>query len=85
MATIGRSKAVADFGKVHLSGFLAWMAWLFIHLMKIVVFENRVLILIQWAIHYLSWNRSARLITGREAFPFRKRPKAMGSSAADDV
>ncbi len=71
MATIGRSKAVADFGRLHLSGFLAWIAWLFIHLMKIVEFENRVLVFIQWAAHYITWNRSARLITGRESFPFR--------------
>jgi NADH:ubiquinone reductase (H+-translocating) len=71
MATIGRSKAVADFGRLRISGFLAWLAWLFIHLMKIVQFQNRVLVFIQWAAHYLTWNRAARLITGRDAFPFR--------------
>ena len=64
MATIGRAHAVAIVGRVKVSGLLAWLAWLFIHLMYIVEFENRLLILFQWAGHYLTWNRSARLITG---------------------
>ncbi|MEO8054529.1 MAG: NAD(P)/FAD-dependent oxidoreductase [Acidobacteriota bacterium] len=65
MATIGRGRAVADLGFVRFAGYLAWLAWLFIHLMYLVQFGNRVLILIQWAWSYLTWNRSARLITGR--------------------
>jgi NADH dehydrogenase len=64
MATIGRARAVAMVGPVRFSGFFAWMAWLFIHLMFIVEFENRVLVFFQWAWNYLTWNRSARLITG---------------------
>jgi NADH dehydrogenase len=64
LATIGRSAAVAQFGKVKFSGFLAWVMWLFIHLMKIVNFRNRVLVLMQWAWSYFSYDRSARLITG---------------------
>jgi NADH dehydrogenase len=64
LATIGRSAAVAQFGKLHVSGFLAWLMWLTIHLMKLVGFRNRFLVLIQWAWNYFTFDRSARLITG---------------------
>jgi NADH dehydrogenase len=64
LATIGKSSAVADFGKLHLSGFVAWFLWLVIHLMKIVNFRNRLLVLTQWAWSYFTYDRSARLITG---------------------
>jgi NADH dehydrogenase len=67
MATIGRGRAIADLGFLHLAGYPAWLAWLFIHLMYLVQFGNRVLILAQWAWNYLTWNRSARLITGASA------------------
>ncbi|MBN2226110.1 MAG: NAD(P)/FAD-dependent oxidoreductase [candidate division Zixibacteria bacterium] len=74
MATIGRSEAVADFGKITLWGMPGWLAWLFIHLMYLVEFENRILVLIQWAWNYLTYNRSARLITGKNVLPFRHDP-----------
>jgi len=64
MATIGRGAAVADLRIVRISGMLAWLAWLFLHLMYIVQFANRLLVFIQWAWSYVTWNRSARLITG---------------------
>ncbi len=64
LATIGKSKAVAQFGKLHFAGFFAWMLWLVIHLMKIVNFRNRQLVLMQWAWNYFTYDRSARLITG---------------------
>jgi NADH dehydrogenase len=67
LATIGRSAAVADFGRVRLSGFVAWVLWLFIHLMNIVNYRNRVLVFLQWGWNYLSHDRSARLITGGES------------------
>ena len=63
MATIGRSAAVAELGGWKFTGFIAWLIWLFVHLMQLVRFENRVLVLIQWAWNYLTFNRSARLIT----------------------
>ncbi|MBI3866476.1 MAG: NAD(P)/FAD-dependent oxidoreductase [Planctomycetia bacterium] len=66
MATIGRMKAVCDIFGWRYSGPLAWLTWLFIHLMQIVQFQNRVLVLVQWAAHYITRNRSARLVTGRE-------------------
>lgn len=70
MATIGRAEAVADLGWVRFSGFPAWLAWLFIHLITLVQFQNRVLVLIQWAWNYVTWNRYARLITGQSPLPF---------------
>jgi NADH:quinone reductase (non-electrogenic) len=64
MATIGRAAAVAEIRGLHLSGFVAWLAWLFVHLLFLIGFENRVLVLVQWAASYLSYKRGARLITG---------------------
>ena len=53
-----------DFGKIRFSGILAWLLWLFVHLMNLVGFRNRVLVLLQWGWNYFSYDRSARLITG---------------------
>ena len=64
LAVIGRAAAVADVFGAHLSGFLAWLVWAFIHLMYIVTFQSRVLVFVQWAIQDLTFNRGARLITG---------------------
>jgi len=69
MATIGRSAAVADLRFVRFSGLLAWLAWLFIHLLYLVEFENRLQVLVQWAWMYFTRNRGARLITGANALP----------------
>jgi NADH:ubiquinone reductase (H+-translocating) len=63
LATIGRAAAVADFGRIHIDGYLAWLTWLFVHLMYLVEFDNRLLVLIQWAYNYFTRNRGARLIT----------------------
>jgi NADH:ubiquinone reductase (H+-translocating) len=64
MATIGRAAAVADIRGLHLSGLLAWLAWLVVHIFFLIGFENRLLVLTQWAYSYLSYERGARLITG---------------------
>ncbi|MDQ3811680.1 MAG: NAD(P)/FAD-dependent oxidoreductase [Chloroflexota bacterium] len=64
MATIGRAAAVADIRGLHLWGFPAWMAWLVVHIFFLIGFENRLLVIIQWAYSYLSYERGARLITG---------------------
>ena len=63
LATIGRSRAVGTIGNMKFKGFVAWFLWLFIHLMYLVGFQNRVLVLIQWAWNYFTWARSARVIT----------------------
>jgi NADH dehydrogenase len=65
MATIGRHAAVADAGFIRFSGYPAWLAWLFVHLVFLVGFRNKVLVLISWAYAYLTFGRGARLITGR--------------------
>jgi NADH dehydrogenase len=64
MATIGRAAAVADFGKLRFSGFIAWLLWLVVHLMQLINFRNRLLVLVQWGWNYVVHDRSARLITG---------------------
>jgi NADH:ubiquinone reductase (H+-translocating) len=64
LATIGRAAAVADFGRVHLSGFIAWFAWLAIHILFLIGFRNRFLVITQWAWAYVTYQRGARLITG---------------------
>jgi NADH dehydrogenase len=66
LATVGRNKAVAQFGKLHIAGFAAWFLWVFVHLMYLVEFENRVLVLVEWVYNYITRNRGARLITGGE-------------------
>jgi NADH dehydrogenase len=69
LATIGRAAAVAEFGKIHISGFLAWLSWLFIHIFFLIGFRNRLIVLIQWAWSYLTYERGARLITGDTHLP----------------
>ena len=63
LATIGRNKAVADFGFMRVSGFPAWFLWVFVHLMYLVEFENRLLVFVEWVYNYITHNRGARLIT----------------------
>ena len=69
LATIGRAAAVAEFGKLHISGFIAWLTWLFVHILYLVGFRNRLLVLIQWAWSYVTYERGARLITGSTYLP----------------
>lgn len=64
LATIGRARAVADIKGLRFGGFLAWLAWLAIHIFYLIGFRNRVLVLIGWAWHYLTFRRGARIITG---------------------
>jgi NADH dehydrogenase len=64
LATIGRAAAIAQFGKIHISGFIAWLAWLFIHVLFLIGFRNRIVVMFQWAWSYLTYERAARLITG---------------------
>jgi NADH dehydrogenase len=73
LATIGRNKAVADLRVIRLSGRLAWLAWLFVHIMFLVGFRNRLAVLFQWAWAYITFNSGARLITRN--FQSEKRPR----------
>jgi NADH dehydrogenase len=69
LATIGRAAAIAQFGKIHISGFIAWLSWLFVHIFFLIGFRNRVLVLIQWAWSYFTYERGAQLITGDQTLP----------------
>jgi NADH dehydrogenase len=69
LATIGRNSAIAQFGKVHISGYLAWLSWLFVHIFFLIGFRNRLLVMIQWAWSYLTYERGARLIVGDSRLP----------------
>lgn len=69
LATIGRAAAVADFGTVKISGFFAWVAWLSVHILFMIGFRNRFIVMFEWAWEYLTFQRSSRLITGDEHGP----------------
>jgi NADH dehydrogenase len=70
LATIGRAAAVGQFpGGLHISGYFAWLAWLFVHIFFLIGFRNRILVLIQWAWSYITFERGARLITGNTQLP----------------
>ncbi len=80
LAVIGRSRAIADFGKLRLSGLIAWILWLFVHIMYLVGFRNRVIVFIEWAYNYFTYQRGVRVITNAE----RQLPSGLpnqGSSA----
>jgi NADH dehydrogenase len=64
MATIGRASAVGDLGWLRLKGYIGWLAWLFVHILNLIGFRNRLVVLVQWAWSYFSYQRAIRLITG---------------------
>ena len=62
MATVGRNKAVVDLKKLKFGGFLAWFIWMFVHLMALVGFRNKVIVFFNWAYNYINYDKAARLI-----------------------
>ena len=72
LAAIGRAAAVAQLGKVHLWGWVAWVIWLFIHIAYLIGFDNRLVVIMEWAYNYFTYNRGASLITGREGESARR-------------
>ena len=84
MAVIGRAAAVADIFGVHLAGLFAWLTWLFVHLIYIVEFQNRVLVFVQWGFEYLTFSRGARLITGDAATDSLDRPASRNIKSMGD-
>jgi NADH dehydrogenase len=70
MATIGRNSAIADFGSFTMKGYPGWLAWLFVHIMNLIGFRNRLVVLVQWAWAYFSYQRAIRLITGEHPTDF---------------
>jgi NADH dehydrogenase len=85
LATIGRATAVADFGRIHISGFIAWLAWLFVHIFFLIGFRNRLLVFIQWAWSYVTYERGARLITGSTDLPGWTANQHISASATEPV
>ncbi|HKF21072.1 MAG TPA: NAD(P)/FAD-dependent oxidoreductase, partial [Candidatus Angelobacter sp.] len=76
LATIGRSHAVADLGRLHFSGYFAWLSWLFVHLFFLIGFRNRFLVMAEWAWAYITYNQGARLITEPAERQPAEKPKA---------
>ena len=77
LATIGRSHAIADFpGNIHISGYFAWLSWLFVHLLFLIGFRNRLFVMIDWAWSYITYNHGARLITEPGGTVLLEKPKA---------
>jgi NADH dehydrogenase len=74
LATIGRARAVADIRGLRLSGFLAWMIWLVVHIFYLIGFENRIVVLIRWAYSFFTHGRGARLITEAARLPEQATP-----------
>jgi NADH dehydrogenase len=75
MATIGRNRAVADVRWFRLSGFLAWLAWLALHIFYLIGFRNRLVVLVDWAWAYFGYRRGSRLITGQPLLPDIQEPE----------
>ncbi len=73
LAVIGRNAAVADFGRFRFSGFFAWLIWIFVHIQYLIEFDNKVLVLTQWAWNYFTRKRGARLITGEDTKLFSEK------------
>lgn len=82
MATIGRSRAIAEIGKLKLKGYPAWLAWLFVHLIFLIGFRNRLAVMLNWIWSYLTYQRGARLITERRQ-PWQAQPEPAPKSASD--
>jgi NADH dehydrogenase len=82
LATIGRASGIAQIGRLKFSGLLAWLMWLFVHIFFLIGFRNRVLVLIQWAWSYFTYDRGARLITGRAEGPMVAPPSTDAAPAA---
>jgi NADH:ubiquinone reductase (H+-translocating) len=83
LATIGRAAAVADFGRLRLSGFPAWVVWVLVHILYLIGFRNRLLVMLQWAWSYLAYQRGIRLITGEPAVRLSRARGGGRSDAAD--
>lgn len=80
LAVIGRNKAVVDLGRIRFNGFLAWLIWIFVHIRHLIEFDNKVLVLFQWAWNYFTRKRSALLITGKDPFPMLKVHNEVGKT-----
>ncbi len=80
MATIGRAAAVAQIGRLKLHGLAAWAVWLFIHIIALIGFRNRLAVMMEWAWSYLTWQRGARLITGEVGSKIAQPGRVLGTA-----
>ncbi len=85
LAVIGRGRAVADIWKLHFGGFLAWLTWTFVHIMFLIGFRNRILVMIQWAWSYVTYGRGARLIAGETPCAVPPMPVSVPAESAASV
>jgi NADH dehydrogenase len=85
LAVIGRAAAVANIHGLHLSGIVAWLVWLLVHLLHIVQFRSRLTVFVEWAVEYLTFSRGARLITGQAAEVARSSSSSDGSSRGGNL
>ncbi|MGH7559620.1 MAG: NAD(P)/FAD-dependent oxidoreductase [Gemmatimonadales bacterium] len=83
LAVIGRGHAVADLGRIRTSGFIAWLLWIFVHIFFLIGFRNRMIVLFEWAWSYLTFQRGARVITGR--WRPGDRSRADGSQITEEI
>ena len=83
MATIGRRAAIAQLGRLKLSGYPAWLAWLAVHIFFLIGFRNRVAVMLNWAWNYITYQRGARLITGRALDPTTRSGLSTGNAQAE--
>lgn len=83
LATIGRNRAVAAIGSLHLQGFIAWLAWAFIHILYLASFRNRLTVFVQWAYQYVTYQSGVRLITGTTAHRLLKTSSASDLARTD--
>jgi NADH dehydrogenase len=81
LATIGRSRAIADFGRVKFTGWPAWILWLFVHIMYLVGFRNRIVVFIEWAYSYFTYQAGVRLITDVERYKLPEKPAVAGTTS----
>jgi NADH dehydrogenase len=84
LATIGRAAAVAEIARLKLSGLAAWLVWVLVHILYLIGFRNRLLVMIQWSWAYLTYQRGIRLITGRPQMALQEARAAGGESEPED-
>lgn len=85
LAVIGRGRAVADIGKAHFGGFVAWLLWIFVHIFFLIGFRNRIIVLLEWGISYFTYSRGARLITYDRPGHVPAGARAVGSEPPAEV
>jgi NADH dehydrogenase len=82
MATIGRSRAIVEIGSLRMSGFIAWLVWIVVHIYYLTGFQNRILVVLQWAWSYLTFTRGARLIVCKE---WRTKKNSQSGNSVSDT